>query len=73
MKDGVVYYSVGALMYCPANNRGIVDKLLKNEFGTKFSLALCLEDTINDNMVEEAERILVDTLETLNDKKKLQG
>lgn len=65
MKDDVIYYSVGALMYCPANNAKIVDKLVKNEFGTKFSLALCLEDTINDNKVEEAEVILVETIKDL--------
>lgn len=65
MKDDVIYYSVGALMYCPANNTKIVDKLVKNEFGTKFSLALCLEDTINDNKVEEAEVILVETIKDL--------
>lgn len=62
MKNDVIYYSVGALMYCPANNLTIVDKLVKNEFGDKFSLAFCLEDTINDNKVEEAEAILVETI-----------
>lgn len=65
MKDNVIYYSVGALMYCPANNTTIIDKLVKNEFGTKFSLAFCLEDTINDNKVEEAEVILVETIRDL--------
>lgn len=67
MKDKSIYYSVGALMYCPANNTGIVDKLLHNEFGNKFSLAFCLEDTINDNKVEEAEEILVETIKKLYD------
>lgn len=66
MKDNIIYYSVGALMYTPANNRGIVDKLLKNEFENKFSLAFCLEDTINDDKVEEAEEILVDTIKRLH-------
>lgn len=65
-----ICYSVGALMYCPANNGGIVNKLLNNEFGDKFSLALCLEDTINDNKVEEAEEILVSTINKLYNKYK---
>ena len=65
MKDSIIYYSVGALMYCPANNLTIVDKLIKNDFGDKFSLAFCLEDTINDNKVEEAESILVDTVKRI--------
>lgn len=65
MKNDKIYYSVGALMYCPANNKGIVKKLVHNEFGNKFSLAFCLEDTINDNKVEEAEQILVETVAEL--------
>ena len=66
MKDEAIYYSVGALMYTPANNRQICSKLLNNAFGTKYSLAFCLEDTIPDNKVEQAEEILVDTLKQLN-------
>lgn len=65
MKNNSIYYSVGALLYCPANNTGIIEKLRKEEFGTKFSLAFCLEDTINDNKVEEAEEILVETIQKL--------
>lgn len=65
MKNNAIYYSVGALMYCPANKEDIVDKLIANEFGEKFSLAFCLEDTINDNKVEEAENILVETIKDL--------
>lgn len=67
MKDGAIYYSVGALMYTPANRTDIVDKLMRNAFGEKFSLAFCLEDTINDNCVEEAEDILVSTINSLYD------
>ena len=65
MKNDIKYYSVGALMYTPANNKTIVQNLLKNKFGTKFSLAFCLEDTINDDMVEEAEDDLILTLKSL--------
>lgn len=65
MKNNAIYYSVGALMYCPANKEDIVDKLVANEFGEKFSLAFCLEDTINDNKVEEAEAVLVETIKDL--------
>ena len=71
MKDNVMYYSVGAFMYCPANNTGIVKKLVKNTFGEKFSLAFCLEDTINDNKVEEAEEILVKTINSLYETRQL--
>lgn len=62
MKNDKKFYSVGALMYCPANNDKIADKLIQYEFGEKFSLAFCLEDAIGDNHVEEAEQILKNTL-----------
>lgn len=59
MKNNIIYYSIGALLYCPANKLSIADSVINEKFGTKFSLALCLEDTINDNFVEEAEHILL--------------
>lgn len=66
MKNDKIYYSVGALMYCPANNDKIVDKLVNNEFGDKFSLAFCLEDAIGDNHVRDAELVLIQSLQRLN-------
>ena len=62
MKDKKIYYSVGALLYCPANNESIVRSLITEKFGKKFSLALCLEDTINDDFVAEAEAIMIKSL-----------
>ena len=55
MNNSLLYYSVGALLYCPANRKNIVDSIVKQRFGTKYSLALCLEDTIRDDSVTEAE------------------
>ena len=52
-------YSVGALLYCPANHTGIVNSLANEKFGKQFSLALCLEDTIQDSCVADAENMLV--------------
>lgn len=65
MKNSILCYSVGALLYCPANNESIVDSLIHEKFGRHFSLALCLEDTIHDDSVEEAEKILIHTITTL--------
>lgn len=62
MKNNILHYSVGALLYCPANRKSIVDSIKSEKFGTKFSLALCLEDTIHDSFVEEAERTLIDSI-----------
>lgn len=62
MKDDKIYYSVGALLYCPANNEKISRSIINEKFGCKYSLALCLEDTINDDFVEEAEDAMVRSL-----------
>ena len=62
MKDKVLYYSVGALLYCPANKESVADSIINGKFGNKFSLALCLEDTINDDYVAEAEQVLITSL-----------
>lgn len=65
MKNSAVYYSVGALLYCPANSTKIVKYLMQEKFGTQYSLALCLEDTINDDFIEDAEIQLVHTITDL--------
>lgn len=58
-------YTVGALLYCPANNTTIVNSITNGKFGKHFSLALCLEDTIQDTCVEEAEKILITSLQSI--------
>ncbi len=62
MKNSLLHYSVGALLYCPANNDSIVSSIISERFGKLFSLALCLEDTIRDDCVPEAENILISSL-----------
>lgn len=59
-------YGVGPLLYCPAANATVANSLISEKFGKNFSLALCLEDTIDDSHVEEAENTLIDTLTTLS-------
>lgn len=71
MKDKLIHYSVGAVLYTPANNKDITRKLFDNYFGEKFSLAFCLEDTIPDNKVKQAETILVDTIMRLYEAKEM--
>lgn len=65
MNDSLLYYSVGALLYSPANNETIIDSIINHKFGTKYSLALCLEDTIRDDCVAEAEQKLIDSINRL--------
>lgn len=59
-------YSVGPLLYSPAANTTVSDSIINGKFGRNYSLALCLEDTIDDNCVEEAEDILISTLTALS-------
>ncbi len=54
MIDSIHPYSVGALLYCPALNEKVADSVLGSHFGSKYSLALCLEDTIADDAVDQA-------------------
>lgn len=65
MNSSLLSYGVGALLYCPANNQNIVSSLTEERFGTCFSLALCLEDTIKDSCVGSAEITLVESLRRL--------
>lgn len=62
-------YRVGPLLYCPANNASIVNSLTHEKFGRQFSLALCLEDTIQDDCVADAEQILISSLQALQARK----
>ncbi len=62
MKNSIIYYSVGALLYCPANNKTIASSIIAERFGRKYSLALCLEDTIDNYYVHDAEQQLLSTI-----------
>lgn len=59
-------YSVGALLYSPALNGKIAEAVVNEKFGGKYSLALCLEDTIADNSVEMAEEQVEQTLRRIH-------
>lgn len=65
MKDDPIYYSVGALLYSPADKKNLAQYIISEKFGSDYSLALCLEDTINDNFVKEAEMQLISTINAI--------
>ncbi|MCR5718594.1 MAG: HpcH/HpaI aldolase/citrate lyase family protein [Oscillospiraceae bacterium] len=58
-------YSVGALLYSPALNAKLADSILQGKFGDKYSVALCLEDTIAGDMVQTAEAQTAETVRRL--------
>ncbi len=67
MEDRKICYEVGALLYCPANNEKIAEYVTTNRFGNRYSLALCLEDTIANSAVEQAESIMLDSLKKISE------
>ena len=58
----VLQYAVGGLLYMPGTNTKIARKILKKEDPNMKSLVLCLEDSIGDSIVEQAEECVKNTL-----------
>lgn len=52
-------------MYSPASNNTIANTVVQGKLGNKYSLALCLEDTIASDMVEIAEQQVKQTLKQI--------
>lgn len=64
-KKGKLSYAVGAMLYSPAIHTTVAESIIERKFAEPYSLTLCLEDSIGDNAVEEAEKQLLITLETV--------
>ena len=70
----ILQYCVGSLLYTPATNKKIADKILNKEIPHLKSIALCLEDAIGSGQVAEAEKQVKETLSTLEgDKEFIEG
>lgn len=61
----VLQYAVGGLLYMPGTNTKIAKRILKKEDPNLKSLVLCLEDSIGDSIVEQAEECVKNTLNEL--------
>lgn len=59
-------YKVGALLYMPAFQKNIVEKIKNNSICCLNSVAFCLEDSIQDNALAAAEETLKNILYELN-------
>lgn len=71
MNKAITGYDVGPLLYSPANlHSSIVDALVTERFPHPFSLAFCLEDTVREDAVAEAEQQLFRTLSLISDAQK---
>ncbi len=65
-------YMVGGLLYSPAINIGLAEKIENNFFHCLTSMAFCLEDSIRDEALEESEIELCNTLEAIS-KREIPG
>ena len=64
----ILQYKVGGLLYMPAFQKNIVKKIAENRLPHLNSAAFCLEDSIQDNSLDEAEKslkIILNQLENL--------
>lgn len=73
MNQFLISYSVGPLLYCPAPNKTVSQSIIMEKFGKCFSLALCLEDTVGDGMVAQAEEILLHTMREIWEARRERG
>lgn len=58
-------YAVGALLYAPANQQNLARRVISGNIPSPYSLALCLEDSISDAAVPQAEEQVLYTLEDI--------
>jgi len=58
-------YKVGGLLYTPALNTKIADKIIQKKYDCLTSIAFCLEDSIKDEALPMAEIELCNTLSKL--------
>lgn len=63
----ILQYRVGGLLYMPAYQDNIVEKLRAGREPYLTAICFCLEDAINDTAVADAERALRETLRALKE------
>ena len=59
-------YSLGGLLYTPAVNTSMADKIISGQYPCLTSAAFCLEDAILDSSAELAEKTLAETLHKIS-------
>lgn len=62
----ILKYAVGANLYMPAIQKSIFNKLVDNKFHNIGAITLCMEDSIDDTQIEEAQSCVLTLLEQLH-------
>ncbi|MBR2179336.1 MAG: HpcH/HpaI aldolase/citrate lyase family protein [Selenomonadaceae bacterium] len=65
LNKNALQYMVGGLLYMPAFQKNIIEKLRNDPIDCLTSIAFCLEDSIRDEALEEAEETLKYILQEL--------
>lgn len=65
LNKSILQYMIGGLLYMPAFQKNIIDKLKNNSIDCLTSIAFCLEDSIRDEALPEAEETLKCILQEL--------
>lgn len=65
MKEDLLPYAIGALLYTPALNDKIAEDICCKKIENLHSLALCMEDSIQDESMAAAEQNLTEILKQL--------
>lgn len=65
LNKNILQYKVGGLLYMPAFQKNIIEKLKENSIDCLTSVAFCLEDSIRDEALPEAEESLKYILQEL--------
>lgn len=68
-KEKMKPYMVGGLLYTPAITADIAEKIKNHAYPNLMSMAFCLEDSIQDDVLEQAQIKLKQTLETIKAQK----
>ena len=61
----ILQYKIGGLLYMPAFQKNIVEKIKNNSIDCLTSIAFCLEDSIRDEALQDAEETLKFILQDL--------
>ena len=69
----VLKYAIGANMYMPAIQKEVFNKLISNKYQDVGAITLCMEDSIDESMVPNAEICVFSLLEQLYEHAKITG
>lgn len=61
----ILQYAIGANMYVPGIHKSLYEKLVTGKFYNVGALTLCLEDSIEDSVVQDAEKNILSLLDRL--------